>query len=149
MTRLWALVFLMIGSSIGAHEQVSADSLWSWLAWPNAPLVVDVRENAQWQVGHIPQAILLPWNSGELRTRWRELPRLGKIVLVGDERSQRAAANYLESLRDVGETARIYRLEGGMAAWNHPVSSTLPSSPKKKAKSSTLDRLGRLRASVQ
>jgi rhodanese-related sulfurtransferase len=149
MTRLWALMILLIGTSIDAHEQISADSLWSWLAWPNAPLVVDVRENGEWQSGHIPQAILLSWNSGELRSRWRELPRVGGIVLVGDERSQRAAANYLESLRDIRASARIYRLQGGMAAWNHPVTSTLPAPSKKKPKASKLDLLGRLRNSVQ
>ncbi len=144
MRRRWLFLFLFLAAASWSHEDVTADSLWSWLAWPSAPLVVDVRENAAWQSGHIPQAIHMPWNSGILRSRWREIPRSGSVVLVGDERSERTAAAFLESLRDVGGAARIYCLAHGMAAWNHSVASSTPAVSGHKTHRNA-DLLGRIR----
>jgi len=122
MNRFWLILILLLGATAQAAEDVTADSLWSWLAWPNAPLVVDVREVSEWQTGHIGQAVLYSWNSGELLQRWKELPRGGSVVLVCQSGARAAkAAAFLESLRDSGYSAKVYRMTGGMNAWNHPV----------------------------
>ena len=56
MNRFWLILILLLGATAQAAEDVTADSLWSWLAWPNAPLVVDVREVSEWQTGQIGRA---------------------------------------------------------------------------------------------
>jgi len=143
-----ATILLFLGGAAHAGEEVTADSLWSWMAWPNAPIVVDVRELPEWQAGHIPQAMHYAWLTGDVKARWKELTQAGAVVLVdrSGERSP-AAAEYLEGLKDSGFTAKVYVLEGGMGAWNHSVAS---SSPRRKTTATATkplawDILGRLR----
>lgn len=122
MRRLLFLLLLVLGSQARAWEDVSTDSLWSWMAWPNAPVVVDVRELGEWQSGHIAQALHYPWVSGELKSRWRELSQASSVVLVCQSGIRAAnAATWLETLKDSGFSAKVYRLNGGMNAWNRSV----------------------------
>jgi len=122
MNRIWMILILLLGATAQAAEDVTADSLWSWLAWPNAPLVVDVRESSEWQTGHIGQSVLYAWTSGDLAQHWKDLPRGGSVVLVCQTGARAAkAAAFLESLRDSGYSTKVYLMTGGMNAWNHPV----------------------------
>lgn len=123
MRRLLLLLILFLGAEARAWEDVSADSLWSWMAWPNAPVVVDVRELSEWQSGHITQALHYPWLAGDLKARWRELSQASSIVLVCQSGTRAAsAATWLETQKDSGLAGKVYRLTGGMNAWNHSVS---------------------------
>jgi len=148
MTRLCLLLLLLLGSNARAWEDVSSDSLWSWMAWPNAPVVVDVRELSEWQAGHIAQAMHYPWLSGDLKVRWRELSQAGSVVIVCQSGSRAAAAaTWLEGQKDSGFSAKVYRLSGGMGGWNHAVTGVSARRKAEKAavKRGEWDLLGRLR----
>lgn len=148
MRRLFLLLILLLGTQARAWEDVSADSLWSWMAWPNAPVVVDVRELGEWQAGRISSALHYPWVSGELKARWRELSQASSIVVVCQSGSRAAAAaTWLESQKDSGFSAKVYRLSGGMNAWGHSVAGVSSRRKAERANPRRLDwdLLGRLK----
>lgn len=74
-------------------------------------VVVDVRDLAAWQRGHIAGALHL--SAEQLRGDWADPdPRLPVAVFADDERDARAAVDTLETRgRDVVEVS------GGAAAW--------------------------------
>jgi len=75
-------------------------------------LLVDVREDDEWQAGHAPGAVHMPL--GSLQDRYQELPRDRPIVAVCrmGGRSERATIG----LR--AEGFDVVNLTGGMQAWN-------------------------------
>lgn len=83
-------------------------------------VVVDVREQAEWDAGHIPGAIHLPL--GEIARRHNQLPRDTQLIAVC--RSGNRSALAAESLRRAG--LRVENLEGGMNEWKK---SGLPMAP--------------------
>ncbi len=76
-------------------------------------IVIDVRENDEWQAGHAPGAVHIPL--GELPTRLSELPDTdaGPIAVTcrSGGRSSRAVA-WL-----TGQGFDVANLDGGMKAW--------------------------------
>ncbi|MEF8793396.1 rhodanese-like domain-containing protein [Thiohalorhabdus sp.] len=78
--------------------------------------VVDVREDSEWQQGHIPEAIHMPL--GKLGDRMEELEpyKVGDAPLVVTCRSGNRSAMAAVRLRKAGFAA-VYNLEGGTLAW--------------------------------
>ena len=78
-------------------------------------VVLDVRSQAEFNGGHIPQARHVPL--GELKTRLGELERFRSTPLVvncaSGARSQAAAG----LLRKAG-FAEVFNLQGGLGAWS-------------------------------
>lgn len=74
-------------------------------------ILLDVREDAEWQAGHAPKARHIPL--GRLPGRIRDLPPRRTVVTVcrSGARSSRAAALLAREGRDV------VNLTGGMHAW--------------------------------
>ena len=74
-------------------------------------ILLDVREDAEWQAGHAPKARHIPL--GRLQGRLRDLPPNRTVVTVcrSGARSARAAALLAREGRDV------VNLTGGMHAW--------------------------------
>ncbi len=75
-------------------------------------LMLDVREPAEWEAGHIPDATLIPL--GELPSRLGELPRNQMIVTVC--RSGNRSAQARDILRAAGFEA-VASMTGGMNDW--------------------------------
>ena len=73
---------------------------------------VDVREDDEWQAGHIAGARHIPL--GELGDRIAELPKGRPIVAMCRSGSRSAAA--VRGLRQLGYDAE--NLEGGVTAWS-------------------------------
>ncbi len=73
---------------------------------------LDVREDDEWQAGHIDGALHIPM--GELAARQDELPQDRTIVAVC--RTGRRSAAVTEALVRAGYDAR--NLIGGVAEWN-------------------------------
>jgi molybdopterin/thiamine biosynthesis adenylyltransferase/rhodanese-related sulfurtransferase len=92
---------------------LSAAALREMLAGPAAPLLLDVREPAEYAAGHLPGAVLLPL--GELATRAAALPAGQSIVVYCQRggRSARAAA----LLRNELGRPEVQELAGGYEAW--------------------------------
>ena len=76
------------------------------------PVVLDVREDWEWEAGHIAEAVHIPL--GELAPRLGELPGDRPIVLVcrSGVRSQMAA----DAMADAGWNT--LNLAGGLLAWH-------------------------------
>lgn len=79
---------------------------------PEAPVLLDVRELREWQLGHAPAAVHVPLaelESGELPAAVRGRPVM--TVCRSGGRSQKAAALLAERGVDVVD------VKGGMQAW--------------------------------
>jgi rhodanese-related sulfurtransferase len=74
--------------------------------------VIDVREQDEWDAGHMPEATLLPL--GELEERRNELDRESPLVIVC--RSGRRSLIAADYLRRLG-FPEARSLAGGMIAW--------------------------------
>ncbi len=93
---------------------------------PDNYVLVDVREQHEWDRGHAPDAVHIPL--GELERRLDELPRCQPLVITcrGGGRASRA----VKFLRDQGYDAR--NLDGGMLEWykqNRPMQHAGPGAP--------------------
>lgn len=93
-------------------ELLSPLQLQSRLASGTPPLLLDVREYAEFAGGRLPGARLLPL--AELEGRAGELPRDREIVTVC--RSGRRSADAAEKLGQLGFT-KVSGLDGGLMAW--------------------------------
>ncbi len=108
------------GESIGVPS-IEAEELARALASPDPPLLVDVRERGEWDISHLPGALLIP--RAELPERVDEITRAREVVLycrVGD-RSARSA----RWLLDLGFT-HVRNLAGGLHAWASRVDPNFP-----------------------
>jgi rhodanese-related sulfurtransferase len=87
-----------------------------WTQWRHTPdwmrtSLLDVREQTEWDAGHIEQAVHIPM--GELNARVDEIPSDRPIVVVC--RSGNRSQAVTDALNRAGWTA--HNLEGGMYAW--------------------------------
>lgn len=74
--------------------------------------VLDVREQPEWDAGHIAQAVHIPM--GDLNARIDEIPKDQTIVCVC--RSGNRSGAVTDALTRAGYTA--HNMEGGMHAWD-------------------------------
>jgi rhodanese-related sulfurtransferase len=75
------------------------------------PLLLDVRQPAEFRQGHIAGAKLMPLN--ELHKRMKELPQGREIVCVCDSGSRSSSA--AKTLAKEGYA--VFDMQGGMVAW--------------------------------
>ncbi len=115
---LAAMLLLGLGANANAYNVVSADSLRAWLNTTHPPFLLDVREQSEYDAGHIAGAALFPWNSGVLRQRYAELPADTTFVVICLAGSRSALASaFLDSIGG-RFSGKINWLDGGMNAWN-------------------------------
>ncbi len=91
---------------------ISVEELQRLLTGPDPPALVDVREAAEWQIGHLPGAIHLPLS--RFAQELHRLDRSRSIVLYC--RSGLRSRTGVERLLATGFT-RVSSLEGGLDAW--------------------------------
>lgn len=94
-------------------QSLSAGAAKAWLSARrnNEYTLLDVRQPAEYQDGHIPGAVLVPLP--ELAGRMREVPAaLPVLVYCRSGNRSRSAASLLA---EAGRT--VFNLEGGMLAW--------------------------------
>ncbi|WP_127125719.1 rhodanese-like domain-containing protein [Georgenia sp. SYP-B2076] len=77
---------------------------------PDGYVLLDVREDSEWEAGHAPGAVHIPM--GELPERIDELPE-GDLIVVC--RSGGRSARSVMWLNQAGYDS--YNLDGGMRAW--------------------------------
>ena len=114
---LWACA----GANDASGASISGDELASEIEAGKAPLVLDVRSEAEYRAGHIPGAILIPHD--QLASRVGELAGHENDEIVVHCKSGRRAAMAEQVLRDDGFT-HVVDLQGHMDGWKaagHPV----------------------------
>ncbi|MDG2244250.1 MAG: rhodanese-like domain-containing protein [Rhodospirillaceae bacterium] len=92
---------------------VSLEQIKTWRA-ENSVVVVDVREQNEWDEAHIPGAILLPLSTFNPAA----VPEPGDKHLVFHCRSGRRCGLASEKMVEAGYTGQIKRMEGGFLAWS-------------------------------
>ncbi len=91
---------------------VSAAQIDAWRK-DDATVIVDVREQNEWDEAHIPGAILMPLSSFDPA----KIPDPNGKHLVFHCRSGRRCGMAAEKAVAAGYTGVIKRMEGGMIAW--------------------------------
>ena len=81
-------------------------------AWKEGSFILDVREQDEWNAGHISGATLIPL--GVLTSRLGELPKDKPIYVVCRSGNRSAAAR--DALLDAG-FASVTSMDGGMNDW--------------------------------
>ena len=96
-------------------------------AAPARPFLLDVRDAAQFEAGHVPGSRRI--HVHEIVQHRDELParKITRILIIGDnEKRTRAAANWFVLMG----YADVAVLAGGFAAWKGPVETGPPPPPK-------------------
>ena len=75
-------------------------------------LLIDVREPAEWNQGHAPQATLIPL--GSVPNRLTDIPRDRDVLLIC--RSGNRSGSAQRQLQQLGYQ-RVFNVTGGMNAW--------------------------------
>ncbi len=83
--------------------------------------LLDVREDFEWDIVHLPEAELIPM--GDLPARMSELDSAGEYVLMC--RTGMRSAQMLQLLVSAGIT-RVKNLKGGIRAWATEIDPNLP-----------------------
>jgi sulfur-carrier protein adenylyltransferase/sulfurtransferase len=113
------------GADAPAHDpgvpEITAPALAAALQGPDPPMLVDVREPEEWEIGHIEGATLIP--KDELGERVDELTRARGVVLYCRSGARSAASARL--LLDLGFT-NVQSLRGGILAWSDQVDPSIP-----------------------
>jgi phage shock protein E len=105
-----------------AFVGISADSLHAWIASGDSLVLLDVREQYEYDPRHIPGAILMPWSSEVVQQRYSTLPAHVPIVVICKAGSRSAyAAAFLEEEDPESFVGYIYVLVGGMDGWPYEV----------------------------
>ncbi len=107
-------------SAARAVPGVSVEELTQELSKSEPPMLLDVREPEEWEIAHLPGAVLIP--SRQLPERLTELTKAREVVVYchSGNRSSRATRMLLE----LGFT-HVRNLEGGIDAWATKVDPTM------------------------
>jgi len=84
------------------------------------PLLVDVREDAEWAAGHLPGALHIPL--GELPQRLQEIPSQSHAVFICRSGGRSMAACQMALRANIRSPAN---LEGGLLAWAGTIDPSL------------------------
>lgn len=102
-------------------RQLRPAELAAYLQAGHTPVLLDVRESWEWNLCHLPGAILIPMH--ELPARLQELDKDAETVLICHHGVRSFhAARYLETL-GFGD---VVNLSGGVAAWADEVDPAMP-----------------------
>lgn len=83
----------------------------SWLA--QGVMLIDVREQHEWEEVHIASASLLPLS--EIELWWNELPRHEKIMFYC--RSGARSGQVVQALISQSGYTQVYNMTGGIKEW--------------------------------
>ena len=78
-------------------------------------VIVDVRENSEWNEQHIPGAIHIPL--GQLNERLSELKQYKDSPVITQCKTGGRSAKALDVLKSAG-FSKVYSMDGGIIAWD-------------------------------
>lgn len=87
----------------------------STLSAEKKAIIIDVREDNEWNTVHIPGAIHIPL--AQLSTRLSELQPYKNTAIITQCRSGARSAKALDILKSAG-FSHVQNMEGGLIAWN-------------------------------
>ena len=78
-------------------------------------IIIDVREDSEWNTVHIPGALHIPL--AQLNTRLSELQSYKNSAIITQCRSGARSAKALDILKSAG-FSQVQNMEGGLIAWH-------------------------------
>jgi len=90
-------------------------------------VIIDVREQEEWDEQHIEGAILIPL--GEVESRINEIAQYKDSTIIMQCRSGRRSGESTQTLIDAG-FENVYNMKGGIIAWNKAELATVKGSAK-------------------
>jgi len=102
---------------VSQGRQLSPKEVFERIQRPNPPVLLDVREEAEFhgELGHIPGARLIPL--GELPERAKELSVLKEREIIAICRVGQRSTTAAAILTGLG-FERVWNMKGGMLDWN-------------------------------
>jgi adenylyltransferase/sulfurtransferase len=104
-----------------ASFEITPVNLAGWLARPDAPFLLDVREANEWEIGRIEGAVRISVN--ELAERMHELDPAREMVVYC--RSGVRSGRAVDMLKQAG-FRRIKNMVGGILRWSDDVDARIP-----------------------
>lgn len=95
---------------------IDPGTLEDWLSGDEPLLVVDIRTEPEYELGHVPGSVNVPLAQLATRLDSLDLPRLVVVVCEVGELSVRAG-RIIEAYEGVGEDHTVASLDGGYRAW--------------------------------
>ena len=116
MKKILLLLGSLLGSSALLAESVPAVSPQqaAEMQLQQQAIIIDVRENDEWNAGHIAGAIHIPL--GEIQSRITELTKYQNSSIITQCRSGARSAKAANMLKVAGFT-NVRNLDGGLNAW--------------------------------
>lgn len=121
MARKWLLailifigVFIFSSHGLKSGPEISAQETVNLLKGEPRPVLIDVRDRADYDQGHLPGALSVPSAEFKQRLDGLKLPKLDPVVIYGaDDALAREATKHLYESGYQGALT----LKGGIAAW--------------------------------
>ena len=115
----FSFIILLMGCTIakaetGSIESISPKDASAMYAGKKA-VIIDVREDSEWNEQHIPGAIHIPL--AQLNDRLSELKQYKDSPVITQCRSGGRSAQALDVLQSAG-FSKAYNMEGGIIAWD-------------------------------
>ena len=114
MGLVFLLSLLLVSCAGNGSHHISQDVLWTSIEKGTAPTIIDVRSQSEYESGHVPGAIHLPFYS--LWTRQSEIrsPKDEQVILYCEHGPRAGIAKF--DLWTAGFEKILY-LEGHMSGW--------------------------------
>ena len=121
MARKWLIpilifigVFALSSQGLKGGPEVSVKDAAALMKGVPRPVVIDVRERAEYDQGHIAGAIVVPFSEFKDRLESLKLPKIDPVILYGaDDARARDATKHLYENGYQGALT----LKGGIDAW--------------------------------
>ena len=115
LLRTIGSIFLaLVSFSAQAAGDVIAPKEASTLSSEKKAIIIDVREDDEWNAGHIAGAVHIPLN--QINNRLAELQPYKDGTIITQCRSGRRSMKALELLKVAGFN-KVYNMDGGLQAW--------------------------------
>jgi rhodanese-related sulfurtransferase len=110
---------------IFAVTNIAPQDVIQYIDDPNV-VILDVRESYEYEPGHIPGAILMPYSSGVLAEEYQTLPT-DKMIIVYCKSGGRSAG--ASSFLDGKGFTQIYNMTGGFSLYSSIPDATIETGP--------------------
>jgi len=115
----FSFIVLLMTCAVAKAKMNEADSISpkqaSVMHAEQKAVIVDVREDSEWNEQHIPGAIHIPL--AQLNGRISELNQYKDTPVITQCKAGGRSAKALEVLKSVGFT-KVYNMDGGIMAWD-------------------------------
>ncbi len=115
-TKFFHLVVFLFSSLAIAQTDTVSPKVAATMNAEHKAVILDVREDTEWNDHHIPGAIHIPL--GQLNARLSELEAYKNSALITQCRAGNRSRKAQALLKSAG-FSNIYNLEGGIEAWDN------------------------------